>query len=228
LPAVSRRLPRLLASSLAAGALLLAACDDDEGEETTTTDAAAEAGCEAVQAPPPKEVSLARPKQRVAAGSRLTAVVETSCGAFKIALDARTAPKTVSSFVHMAEEGVYDDTVFHRIVPGFVIQGGDPLGTGEGDAGYFVDEQPPADAEYTRGTVAMVKGPVNPPGRSGSQFFVVAVADAGLAPDYALLGRVSKGQDVVERIGELGDPASGEQGTPLATVVMESVNIEGN
>jgi cyclophilin family peptidyl-prolyl cis-trans isomerase len=153
-------------------------------------------------------------------------VVETNCGTFEIELDPRTSPKTVTSFVHIADEGLYDDTLFHRIVPGFVIQGGDPLGTGEGGPGYFVDEPPPLDTEYTRGTVAMVKGAVEPPGRSGSQFFVVTVADAGLPPHHALLGEVSRGQRVVERIGELGDPASGEEGTPLVTVVIESVTIE--
>ena len=91
-----------------------------------------------------------------------------------------------------------------------MIQGGDPLGTGRGGPGYSVDEPPPSDAEYTRGTVAMAKTAVEPPGRSGSQFFVVTAADAGLPPDYALLGEVSSGEDVVDRIAELGDPASGE------------------
>ena len=75
---------------------------------------------------------------------------------------------------------MYDGTAFHRIVPDFVIQGGDPLGDGTGGPGYFVDEPPPADTEYTRGTVAMAKSQVEPPGRSGSQFFVVVGADAAL------------------------------------------------
>jgi cyclophilin family peptidyl-prolyl cis-trans isomerase len=132
----------------------------------------------------------------------------------------------VSSFVHLAEEGVYEDTVFDRIVPGFVIQGGDPSGGAGADPGYFVDEPPPADTEYTRGTVAMAKAAVEPPGRSGSSFFVVTVADAGLRPDFAVLGRVTRGDEVIDRIGALGDPASGEQGIPLATVLIESVTIE--
>ena len=85
------------------------------------------------------------------------AAVETSCGTFEIALDTRGSPKTVSSFVHLAREGLYDDTIFHRIVPGFVIQGGDPLGTGRGGPGYSVDEVPPSDTVYTKGTVAMAK-----------------------------------------------------------------------
>lgn len=226
-----RPLPALLAIALAlalVAALLLFARDDDE-QTTTATNVATEAGCEAVEAPEPKQVELKRPRKPLQLKPRegRAALVETSCGEFEIALDARTSPKTVSSFVHMAEEGLYDGTAVHRIVPGFVIQGGDPLGDGSGGPGYFVDEQPAADTEYTRGVVAMAKSGVEPPGRSGSQFFVVVAADAGLPPDYALLGDVSSGRGVVDRIGGLGDPASGETGTPLATVVIRGVKIRG-
>ena len=118
------------------------------------------------------------------------------------------APKTANSFAFLAEEGFYDDLDFHRIVPEFVIQGGDPLGTGTGGPGYSVDEKPPANLAYTKGTVAMAKSSAEPPGRSGSQFFVVTGADAGLPPEYALVGKVSEGIDVVERIGNLGDPGT--------------------
>jgi cyclophilin family peptidyl-prolyl cis-trans isomerase len=157
----------------------------------------------------------------------LVATVDTSCGSFEIALDAHDSPKTVSSFVHLAREGLYDDTTFHKIVPGFVIQGGDPLGTGRGGPGYSVDEPPPRDLEYTRGTVAMAKAAIEPPGRSGSQFFVVTAADAGLSPQYALLGELSSGEHVVDRISKLGDPASGQEGTPRATVVIRKITISG-
>jgi peptidyl-prolyl cis-trans isomerase B (cyclophilin B) len=155
-------------------------------------------------------------------GDRLTAVVETSCGTFEIALDAKRAPKTVNSFVFLSEEGFYDGLTFHRVAPGFVIQGGDPRGDGTGGPGYSVDEQPPANLAYTKGVVAMAKSSAEPPGRSGSQFFVVLNADAGLPPEYALVGRVSEGMDVVERIGKLGTPA--EQ--PKQTVLIERVEIE--
>jgi peptidyl-prolyl cis-trans isomerase B (cyclophilin B) len=155
------------------------------------------------------------------------AAVDTSCGRFEIALDTRDSPKTVSSFVYLARKGIYDDTIFHRIVPNFVIQGGDPLGTGTGGPGYSVDEPPPANVEYRRGTVAMVKTPAEPPGRSGSQFFVVTAADAGLPPSYALLGRVISGMGVVDRIGSLGDAASSERGTPRATVVILKIAVGG-
>ena len=133
----------------------------------------------------------------------------------------------MSSFVHLAREGVYDDTIFHGIDPNLVIQGGDPLGTGMGGPGYHVDEPPPSDAEYTKGTVAMAKTAVEPPGRSGSQFFIVVAADAGLPPAYALLGEVSSGQDVVERIAEPGGPRQRQSGTPLATVVIRTITVSG-
>jgi peptidyl-prolyl cis-trans isomerase B (cyclophilin B) len=203
--------------------LLLAACGGDDGEETTS--GSLPAGCQEAQAPRSKRVDLKPPQERVRAGETLVAAVETSCGSFEIALDTRNSPKTVSSFVHMAREGLYEDTAFHRIVPGFVIQGGDPLGTGRGGPGYSVVEAPPRNTVYTRGTVAMVKTAFDPPGRSGSQFYVVTAADAGLPPAYAVLGEVSSGQNVVDRISKLGDPASDDAGTPLAPVVIRTVAV---
>jgi cyclophilin family peptidyl-prolyl cis-trans isomerase len=190
--------------------------DDDSG---TTASAS---GCTEAEAPKPKKVSYGAPPQSVTADEKLTAVVETSCGTFEIALDAQRAPKTVNSFVFLSEEGFYDGLAFHRIAPGFVIQGGDPLGNGAGGPGYSVDEKPPANLAYTKGVVAMAKSPAEPPGRSGSQFFVVLGADAGLPPEYALVGKVSEGIDVVERIGDLGTPAE----KPKQTVLIEKISIE--
>jgi cyclophilin family peptidyl-prolyl cis-trans isomerase len=206
-----------------AGLLLPACGGDDDGD--TTTAASLPDGCQEVQAPPRKRVELKAPREQVKRGESLTAAVDTSCGSFEIALDTENSPKTASSFVHMAREGLYDDTTFHRIVPGFVIQGGDPLGTGRGGPGYSVDEAPPRNTVYTQGTVAMAKTALEPPGRSGSQFYVVTAADAGLPPEYALLGEVSSGEDVVDRISELGDPASGDAGTPLAPVVIRTIKV---
>lgn len=180
------------------------------------------AGCKQVEAPRPKQGSYGAPKQTVTKGEKLTAVVDTSCGRFEIALDSARAPKTVNSFVFLAEEGFYDGLGFHRVAPGFVIQGGDPLGNGTGGPGYSVDEKPPANLSYTKGTVAMAKSSAEPPGRSGSQFFVVLAADAGLPPEYALVGKVDKGLGTVERIGELGTPAE----EPKQTVLIEKVSIE--
>lgn len=182
-------------------------------------------GCEEVQKPPPKRVNLKAPRRNVERGQKLTASVDTSCGTFEIALDSRESPKTVSSFAYLARKHVYDDTTFHRIVSNFVIQGGDPLGRGTGGPGYSVNEPPPNGTEYTKGTVAMAKTASEPPGRSGSQFFVVTAADAGLPPSYAVLGRVRSARSVVDRIASLGDPASGQSGTPRATVVIRKVSV---
>jgi cyclophilin family peptidyl-prolyl cis-trans isomerase len=149
--------------------------------------------------------------------------VETSCGSFEIALDVAREPKTTSSFAYLARRGVYDDTLFHRIVPGFVVQGGDPTGGGTGGPGYSVDEKPPQNLSYTHGVVAMAKSPAEPPGRSGSQFFVVTEPDAGLTPDYALLGHVTSGLDAVQRIEQLGTPS----GRPRAPVAIRRITIRG-
>ena len=204
-----------LAATLAT--LLVSGCGGGGGGSTTTS--ALPVGCTEAQAPPPKDVHLSRPD--VALRAPATATVETSCGSFTIALDVTRAPKTTSSFAYLARKGVYDDTVFHRIVPGFVIQGGDPTQTGSGGPGYFVDEPPPRGLSYTTGIVAMAKTSAEPPGRSGSQFFVVTVPDAGLTPDYALVGKVSRGLDVVHRIEGLGTPS----GVPRAAVVIRRVTI---
>jgi peptidyl-prolyl cis-trans isomerase B (cyclophilin B) len=207
-------------------AIVLTRGDDDSGSgggETTTASKPKDAGaCEEVEAPAPKTVSFEKPDQVLSEGEKATAVVNTNCGSFEIALDTTRAPKTANSFAFLAEEGFYDELTFHRIVPGFVIQGGDPEGTGTGGPGYSVDEKPPANLAYTKGVVAMAKSEAEPPGRSGSQFYVVTGADAGLPPEYALVGKVSGGLDVVEKIGELG----GADEKPTQTVLIESMEIE--
>lgn len=209
----------VLALAIVAVILISRGGGDDDGDSTA---AAGAEGCKQVKAPQPKNVSLPAPKQTLKAGEEATAVVETSCGTFEIALDTERAPKTANSFAYLAEEGFYDDLTFHRIVPEFVIQGGDPEGTGSGGPGYSVVEKPPANLAYTKGVVAMAKTSAEPPGTSGSQFYVVTGADAGLPPEYALVGKVSEGMDVVERIGKLGTPAE----KPKQTVLIEAITIE--
>ncbi|TML19159.1 MAG: peptidylprolyl isomerase [Actinobacteria bacterium] len=151
-----------------------------------------------------------------------TATVQTNLGRFAFALDVKDSPCTTSSFASLARDHFYDGLTFHRIVPGFVIQGGDPNGNGSGGPGYTVVDTPPADASYARGVVAMAKTGAEPPGTSGSQFFVVTGADAGLSPDYALLGKVTGGLDVVERIGRLGNPQN-EQ--PTRRIVIRRIVV---
>ena len=194
--------------------------DSDDGTSAATETSAG--GCETVEAPKPKTVSFKAPDQVLEQGEEATAVVKTNCGTFEIALDTERAPKTANSFAFLAEEGFYDDLVFHRIVPGFVIQGGDPEGTGLGGPGYTVDEKPPPNLAYTKGVVAMAKSSADPPGRSGSQFYVVTGADAGLPPEYALVGKVTEGFDAVAKIEKL----AGAEEKPKQTVIIEEMTIE--
>lgn len=216
-----RRVSCLVA--VAAAAVVIAAC----GGGGSPSGVRLVSGCQQVAKPPPKHRQLKRPAQTVQRGERLMATVDTSCGSFDIRLDTTGFPKTVNSFVYLARKGFYYDTIFHRIVPHFIVQGGDPLQNGHGGPGYTVTETPPDGTTYTLGTVAMAKTPVEPRGRSGSQFFIVTEPDAGLPPNYAILGKVSSGMDVVKRIGKLGDPASGDMGTPLETVVVRRITVHG-
>jgi peptidyl-prolyl cis-trans isomerase B (cyclophilin B) len=219
-------------------ALALTACggDDDEGGGDASTaerteQQAAEplaeepGGCEEVEQPQPRDGGGQKKPKPLNAGAKYDVVLETSCGAFTIRLDQKTSPEAAASFAALARNGFYDDTIFHRIVPGFVIQGGDPTVSGSGGPGYSTQDDVPRDAAYGPGVVAMAKAGNEPAGTGGSQFFVVTGEGTGLTPDYALLGEVTKGMDVVTAIGELGDPASGGAGTPLQSVVIEKATV---
>jgi cyclophilin family peptidyl-prolyl cis-trans isomerase len=149
-------------------------------------------------------------------------VLETNKGSFTIELDQKLAPNTVKSLVKLAKDGFFDGTKFHRVVPGFVIQGGDPTGTGTGGPGYSTVDAPPSDAAYTRGVVAMAKTPTEPPGTAGSQFFVVTGEDIGLPPEYAIVGKVTDGMKTVDAIEALG---TGD-GPPSTPVVIEHVTVQ--
>lgn len=138
--------------------------------------------------------------------------LETSCGTIDVELAVDDKPVTANSVVFLAREGFYDGLVFHRNVPGFAIQAGDPEGTGGGDPGYTAVEVAPIETKYTKGVVGMAKSPNDPPGASGSQFFIVTGENAGLPPDYAVLGKVVAGQDVAEKIETC---CPGGQGTSL-------------
>jgi cyclophilin family peptidyl-prolyl cis-trans isomerase len=192
---------------------------------TTTAPAAAPAGCKAVAQPKPKpNGSLKKPSNKLDPAKTWTATVKTNCGTFAFKLDVRKAPHASASLDYLGGKKFFDQTVFHRIVPGFVIQGGDPTGSGSGGPGYSTVDKPPANASYKKGVVAMAKTGSEPAGTAGSQFFVVTGADAGLPPDYAVVGKVSKGLDVVERIGKLGDQS--EQ--PTATIEIESFRVSSS
>jgi len=210
----------VIAAGVVAAVLIGQGGGSDDGDTSGSGQASAD-GCKEVEAPAPKTTSFKAPKQVLKKGEEATVTVKTSCGTFEIALDTVRAPKTANSFAFLAEEGFYDDLTFHRVAPGFVIQGGDPEGTGTGGPGYSVDEKPPANLAYTKGVVAMAKSSAEPPGRSGSQFYVVTAPDAGLPPEYALVGRVSGGYDTVERIDALGTPEE----KPKQTVLIEEMTV---
>ena len=219
---------RPAALALFALVLLAAGCGDgDEGGESPESGAeppAKKGGCSQVQAPAPKpDGGETKPTGRLKAAATYEVEMQTSCGAFTIRLDQKTSPATTASFAGLAQRGFFDDTVFHRIVPDFVIQGGDPTASGQGGPGYSTRDKPPGDTTYTRGVVAMAKTEVEPAGTAGSQFYVVTGRQAPLPPDYAVLGKVVEGLDVTQRIGKLGDPATE---MPLQPVVVEKATLK--
>ena len=222
------RLPKPVALLLAC-ALMLASCGGDDEEKaasspdaTETPAATAQAGCEKVPAAKPKDVKVSKPTAELAKGKTYAARVLTNCGEFEITLDSKRAPRTGGSFKTLVDKHFYDGLSFHRIVAGFVIQGGDPAGDGNGGPGYSVTEAPPDDLAYSKGVVAMAKTATEPAGTSGSQFFVVTGEDAGLPPDYALLGTVTKGQQVVDKIGVV---EVGPDEKPVDPVVIRQIRI---
>jgi len=205
-------------------ALLLAACGGEKEKASSPTETpapAAETGCEKVPAAKPKNVKVAKPTEKLKKGKTYVARVLTNCGEFDITLDPRS-PRTGGSFKTLVDKRFYDGLSFHRIVAGFVIQGGDPEGDGNGGPGFQIVEPPPQDLSYSKGVVAMAKAETDPAGTSESQFFVVTGEDAGLPPDYALLGKVTQGQDVVDKIGvaEVGPDEK-----PLQPIVIRQIRI---
>jgi peptidyl-prolyl cis-trans isomerase B (cyclophilin B) len=211
-------------SFLAALGLALAACGggSKQASPPTTTDAN---GCVAVSAPKGAARHETKPTAKLSPSKTYDTTFVTNCGTFTIRLATKTSPATTASFVGLVEKKYFDHTIFHRIVPGFVIQGGDPTGTGTGGPGYTTVDAPPASTKYTLGVAAMAKSVDEPPGAAGSQFFIVTAADARLPPDYAVLGKVVRGLPVVKAIGKLGDPASGGAGTPTQTVEIEKATV---
>jgi peptidyl-prolyl cis-trans isomerase B (cyclophilin B) len=193
--------------ALAAAVLPAAGCGGSSSDKESATTTASTSGSAKPALDPSKTHTVA---------------LKTNQGTFAFDLDVADSPNTAASFAALVRKGFFDGLTFHRIVPGFVIQGGDPKGDGTGGPGYTTVDPPPADAKYTKGVVAMAKTGAEPPGTAGSQFFVVTGADIGLPPDYALLGKVSSGIEVVDKIGKLGDPAT-EQ--PTTKVVIEKATL---
>lgn len=163
------------------------------------------------------------PPMIIDASKNYTAVLHTEAGDITIALNAEMTPITVNNFVYLSKEGFYNNTVFHRAIKGFMIQGGDPKGDGTGGPGYkFADEK--FEGEYTRGTVAMANSGAN---TNGSQFFIMH-ADVGLQKDYVIFGHVVSGMEAVDKIAEapvrMNDYGT-EKSVPLNPVKITSVDI---
>ena len=146
-----------------------------------------------------------------------TATIETTAGTMTAQLFASEAPRTVNNFVFLAREGFYADVNFHRVISGFMIQGGDPTGTGTGGPGYRFEDEP-VSRQYLRGTLAMANAG---PNTNGSQFFVMH-ADYPLPPDYTIFGKLISGEEVVDAIA---NAPKGAQDRPVTPVAMKSVTI---
>jgi peptidyl-prolyl cis-trans isomerase B (cyclophilin B) len=230
----------LIVLSAVALAVLVAGCGGgSKAKSTKSTDSSTvvtagtpiPAGCKRVGDPGARddETRVPRPRTRLTSKTA-TVAMQTNCGSFTISLDVARAPRTASSFAALVKRGFYDRLTFHRVATGasggpFVIQGGDPLGTGLGGPGYSVREKPPAGTKYTKYTVAMAKTASEPAGASGSQFFIVTAPDAGLSPQYAIVGRISSGQDVVDRIAKM--PTTGSE-QPIVPVVIQKATFQGD
>lgn len=167
-----------------------------------------------------KKMYTATPQMVIDTTKQYTATLKTDAGKIVVKLNAKETPVTVNNFVFLAREKFYDGTIFHRTIPGFMIQGGDPDGTGMGGPGYkFVDE--PFTGEYTRGTVAMAN---SGPNTNGSQFFIMH-KDSSLPPSYVIFGKVTAGLEAVDQIASAPTKPGGEGSSPVTPVKVQAVEI---
>ncbi len=169
----------------------------------------------------PKTFALA-PSMQIDVNKTYTATLHTTAGDIVIALDAKATPVTVNNFVFLAGQHFYDNTIFHRVIKGFMVQGGDPKGDGTGGPGYRFNDEP-VTGDYTRGTVAMANAG---PNTNGSQFFIMH-GDYALQKNYVIFGHVTTGLEVVDKIAtaEVTTSASGEDSKPVNPVTVTSVEI---
>lgn len=229
---------RRLLLGAAGTALALSACggshslpasrDAGQAHRTASKSAAGNGVCQPAKQPRPKGPQhLSKPAMRLDPNRSYVVRLVTNCGNIDIKLDVGQQPTIAASFVHLVEVGFYNDLTFHRIVSGFVIQGGDPNGDGTGGPGYTVTEPPPANVQYTHGIVAMAKTATDPAGTAGSQFFIVTGDNAELPPQYAVLGRVVGGAKTVSAISEVPTTANpdGEDSEPRSPIVIREATL---
>ena len=186
-------------------------------------------GCRSVPAPASRAGEQAsRPTAALDPARDYRVRLATTCGPIVIGLAVKEAPKTTASFAHLVRIGYYNGLTFHRVVRGFVIQGGDPNGNGTGGPSWEVVEPPPASIRYTKGVVAMAKSGSAPTGASGSQFFIVTGSSTNLPPVYALVGHVVSGERAVQAIAGVPTEAAaegGEASKPRIPVVIEHATL---
>jgi cyclophilin family peptidyl-prolyl cis-trans isomerase len=153
-----------------------------------------------------------------------TASVQTSQGEMVLELLPGDAPATVNNFVFLARDGFYDDGCFHRIIRGFMIQGGCPLGTGTGGPGYRFNDEP-VTRSYTKGILAMANAG---PNTNGSQFFIIHGGNVGLPPNYTIFGKLTGGEEVLDTLANspVGRSRGGEPSAPTERLVINNITIE--
>ncbi len=217
-----------LGAAMALGMALLAISVGCGSDSTLTTNVAQTAAPEPQSAAPESQGGTvakqypAPPEMSIDTAKTYQAVFTTNRGEMTVKLFADEVPITVNNFVFLAREGYYNDVVFHRIIKGFMVQGGDPTGTGRGDPGYrFKDE--PVSRDYVRGTLAMAN---SGPNTNGSQFFLVHEL-ASLPKNYTIFGLITEGLDTLDGIANtpVGTSASGEASQPTERIFIESIEI---
>jgi len=159
-----------------------------------------------------------QPEMTIDLAKTYAATLHTNHGDIEIEFDAMRSPMSVNNFVFLAREGFYDGVIFHRVIPGFMIQGGDPTGTGTGGPGYNFRDELEGSGTYSRGTVAMANAG---PNTNGSQFFICHT-DAGLPHSYNIFGKVTSGLDAVDAIAAT---PTGAQDKPHEDCVITSVTV---
>lgn len=163
----------------------------------------------------------AAPELTIDTDQEHVAKLDTNHGEISIALEPARSPLTVNNFVFLAEEGFYDGVIFHRVIPGFVAQGGDPTGTGTGGPGYKFRDEVDGPGSYSRGTVAMANAG---PNTNGSQFFI-CLGDVGLPHSYTIFGTVAEGMDAVDAIAAV---PTGPGDRPTEDCVIRTVKVLRN
>jgi peptidyl-prolyl cis-trans isomerase B (cyclophilin B) len=166
--------------------------------------------------------SRARDIAPLAKGKNYRIAFQTSHGNFTLELDENRAPCNGDSLMQLARDGFYDGVAIHRVVPGFVIQLGHSPRTAGGGPGYTTIDPPLPETQFTKGVVGMAKTEVDPPGTGGSEFFIVTADDSMLPADYAPVGRIVAGMDVIEKIGRLGNP---ETEQPTEKIVVKGTKV---